>query len=261
MYTLSETVKQVRKDQITTQQNITLNLNLSQSPHPTELLKIKKEFAEEPKALHPHQSPTRKEVSSPSSQQTPSPRKEYSTPSHQRAISTPSSSRKKSHHFLDSCRKKALKKKGFSVYEEKKKEEEPLEIIPIISWELIGKIGQFIITYKNGVQEYLSADRIVTLGDEEKEKKEQYFGNEDDPDISDGESPTDIEVPLAQSQTLISKWYYDQELKKFFIKRLYFTFSKMVDLSVLSPAELKFLSLMPMSSTTEEGKKLLEKIR
>ncbi|KAI3774058.1 hypothetical protein L1987_48601 [Smallanthus sonchifolius] len=57
----------------------------------------------------------------------------------------------------------ALKKKGFNVREEEKKEEEPLVIVPIFSWELLGKPRQFLIVYQNGVQEYLSADRIVTL--------------------------------------------------------------------------------------------------
>ncbi|KAI3798048.1 hypothetical protein L1987_33315 [Smallanthus sonchifolius] len=160
----------------------------------------------------------------------------------------------------------ALTKKGFNVYEEKEKEEEPLEVIPIVSCELLGKIGQFLITYQNGVQEYLSADRIVTLVPDDlkallkiplkNDSNDKYFGNENDPDSSDvGESSADNEVPLAQSQTLISEWYYDQELKKFVIKRLDFTFSifsELVDLSVLSLAELKLLSLMPMSSTTEE---------
>ncbi|KAI3798041.1 hypothetical protein L1987_33307 [Smallanthus sonchifolius] len=230
---------------------------------------IKKEVAEELKASSPHQSLTRKDVSSPSSQQTPSPRREYSTPYPQRITSTPSSFRKKSlakkkekpessHGFMlaEDLRKivslgidrfndservrlllQALKKKGFSVYEEKEKEEEPLEVIPTVSCELLGKTES-------------------TQGDEDEEKKGQYFGNEDDPDSSDvGESLADNEVPLAQSQTLISEWYYDQELKKFVIKRLDFTFStfsELVDLSVLFLAELKLLSLMPMSSTTEE---------
>ncbi|KAI3825364.1 hypothetical protein L1987_06847 [Smallanthus sonchifolius] len=57
----------------------------------------------------------------------------------------------------------ALKQRGFTGYEQKEVEEEPLEVIPIISWELMSKTEQFIITYQNGVQEYLSADRIVTL--------------------------------------------------------------------------------------------------
>ncbi|KAI3813747.1 hypothetical protein L1987_18479 [Smallanthus sonchifolius] len=174
----------------------------------------------------------------------------------------------------------ALKKRGFNVYEEEKKEEEPLQIIPILSWELLGKIWQFVITYQNGIQEYLPIDKIVTLvpndlkallkiplknGDGDEEKREQCFRNEDNHDSSDvGETPADTEVPLAQSQIPISKWYYDQDLKKFGIKWLEFTFStfsELVDLSVLSPVELKLLRLMPMSSTTEEGTKFSERIR
>ncbi|KAI3811034.1 hypothetical protein L1987_20749 [Smallanthus sonchifolius] len=57
----------------------------------------------------------------------------------------------------------ALKKKGFNIREEEKKEEEPLEIVPTVSLELLEKTGQFLIVYQNGVQEYLSADKIVTL--------------------------------------------------------------------------------------------------
>ncbi|KAI3815355.1 hypothetical protein L1987_15020 [Smallanthus sonchifolius] len=133
----------------------------------------------------------------------------------------------------------ALKKKGFNVHEEEKMEEVPLEIIPIVSRELLGKTGQFLTTYQNGVHEYLSADRIVTLhldglssssssssentqGDENEGKQEQFFGNEDDPNSSDiGESPAVIEVPLAQSQNPTSEWYYDPlQLKKILKKEL-----------------------------------------
>ncbi|KAI3786576.1 hypothetical protein L1987_40349 [Smallanthus sonchifolius] len=307
MSTVSEMVKQVRKDQIISQQNISSNPNTPQPSHPTELLKVKKETAEEPKALSSHLTPTRIEVSTPSSQQTPSPKKEYSTPSPQRTVSTPSSSRKKrlvlkktkasitswNHmgqryvikrddntremfkcisdvmelsksnlerivslgidRFNDSEGARQLiqarKKRGFSVREEEKKEEEPLETIPIVSWQLLGKTGQFLIIYQNGVQKYLSVDRIVTLvpndlrallmiplkndsndqmgefvkdamhrqldsssssksskEEEDEGKKERFFGKEDDPDRSDkDEFCTDTEVPLADSQVLISE--------------------------------------------------------
>ncbi|KAI3783313.1 hypothetical protein L1987_42391 [Smallanthus sonchifolius] len=258
MSTLSEMVKQVRKDQITTQQNITVNLNSSQST-PTELLEIKIEFAEKPKDLSPHQSPTRKEVSTLSSQyvikRDDNTRETFKCISDVMELSNIDLQKIVSlgiDIFNDSESARlliqALKKKVFNVHEEEKKEEEPLEVIPIVSWELLGKTGQFLITYQNGVQEYLSADRIVTLvpddmrallkiplkndsndqmgefvkdamhrqldglsfsestqGDENEEKKEQFFGNEDDPDSNDiGESPADNEVPLTQSQTLIS---------------------------------------------------------
>ncbi|KAI3815513.1 hypothetical protein L1987_15184 [Smallanthus sonchifolius] len=57
----------------------------------------------------------------------------------------------------------ALKLKGFSRYEKKKVvDDDPIEIISIVSWELLSKMMKFLITYQNGVQEYLSADRIVT---------------------------------------------------------------------------------------------------
>ncbi|KAI3775835.1 hypothetical protein L1987_45589 [Smallanthus sonchifolius] len=189
----------------------------------------------------------------------------------------------------------ALKLKGLSGYEMKKVvDEDHIEIIPIVSWELLSKIEKFVITYQNGVQEYLSVDRIVTLvhaylqalvniplknefidklgefvtsmihrqledlssgessrNDEKEEEKEPFFGNEDEPDSSDkDDDPIETEVPLS--------------LKKFVIKRMDFTFSafpELVDLSVLSNAELKLLTLLPISSETEEGNKLIEKIR
>ncbi|KAI3811035.1 hypothetical protein L1987_20750 [Smallanthus sonchifolius] len=81
----------------------------------------------------------------------------------------------------------------------------------------------------------------------DKEKEEKFFGNEEEPDSSDNnEIHADTEVPLAKSQV---------PMKRFVIKRLdftYSTFSELVDLSVLSPDELKLLSLMPMSTTTKE---------
>ncbi|KAI3810984.1 hypothetical protein L1987_20697 [Smallanthus sonchifolius] len=266
MSTLSEMVKQVRKEQVIAQQNI--SSTISQPSQPIEILKVKIETTEELKASSPHQSTARVEL------------------------------------FNDSESARlliqALKKKGFNVREEEKKEEELLEIVPIVSWEQHGKTGKFLIVYQNGVQEYLSADRIVTLvlddlrailkiplkndsnneigefikdamhrqlgslsssesSEEEgdKEKEEKFFGNEEEPDSNDNnEILADTEVPLDKSQVPISEWYYDQELKKFVIKRLdftYFVFSEFVDLSVLSPVELKLLSLMPMSTTTEEG--------
>ncbi|KAI3825230.1 hypothetical protein L1987_06708 [Smallanthus sonchifolius] len=169
-----------------------------------------------------------------------------------------------------------IKERGFSVREEEKKERDPLEIIPIVSWELLGKTGKFLIIYQNGVQEYLSADRIITLvpddlrallkiplrndsndqmGEYVKDAMHKQLDN--DPDSSDkDEVAVDTEVLLAESQVPISEWYYDLVLKKFVIKRLDFTysvFSNLVDLCVLSPTELKLLSLMPISTTTEEG--------
>ncbi|KAI3827017.1 hypothetical protein L1987_01078 [Smallanthus sonchifolius] len=114
---------------------------------------------------------------------------EYFISSPQRKLSTPSSSRKKSlakksrkariiswthmsrslgvDRFNESESSRilieALKQRCFTGYEPKKVEEESLEVIPIISWELLSKTEQFIITYQNGVQKYLSADKIVTL--------------------------------------------------------------------------------------------------
>ncbi|KAI3797400.1 hypothetical protein L1987_32657 [Smallanthus sonchifolius] len=99
----------------------------------------------------------------------------------------------------------------------------------------------------------------------DKEKEENFFGNEEELDSSDNnEIPADTEVPLAKSQVPISEWYYDQELKRFVIKRLDFTYStfyELGDLSVLYPAECKLLSLIPISTTTEEGTKLQKRIR
>ncbi|KAI3825507.1 hypothetical protein L1987_06997 [Smallanthus sonchifolius] len=285
----------------------------------------------DPQSIIPGTNMPLVELSTPTPQQTPSPRKDLSIPSPQRTTTTPSSSRKKRivikkrkasitswnqvgkryvikrddntreifkcisdvmelsnsdlerivslgiDRFNDSGSARlllqALKKRGFNVREEEKKEEEPLETIPIVSWELLRMTGQFLIIYQNGVQEYLSADRIVTLHrqldslssaessqEEDEGKKEKSFGNEDDPDSSDNdEFAVDTEVPLAESQVPISEWYYDLELKKFVIKRLDFTysvFSNLVDLSVLSPAELKLPSLMPISTTTKEITKL-----
>ncbi|KAI3808170.1 hypothetical protein L1987_24116 [Smallanthus sonchifolius] len=101
--------------------------------------------------------------------------------------------------------------------------------------------------------------------EEDEGKKEKFFGDEDHPNSSENdEVGVDTKVPLAESQVPISEWYYDLELKKFVIKRLDFTysvFSNLVDLSLLSPTELKLLRLMPLSTTTEEGTKLQERIR
>ncbi|KAI3774180.1 hypothetical protein L1987_48725 [Smallanthus sonchifolius] len=44
---------------------------------------------------------------------------------------------------------KVLKQRGFIVYEENKVQEEPLEIVHIVTWELLSKTEQFIITYHN----------------------------------------------------------------------------------------------------------------
>ncbi|KAI3704325.1 hypothetical protein L1987_74543 [Smallanthus sonchifolius] len=151
----------------------------------------------------------------------------------------------------------ALKLKGLSGYEMKKVvDEDPIEMIPIISWELLSKIEKFVITYQNGVQEYLSGDRIVTLvptdlqalvnfppKNESKDKlgefvTKPFFGNEDELDSSDkDDDPIETEVPFAQSNVPISEWF------------------------VLSTVKLKLLTLLPMSSETEEGNKLIEKIR
>ncbi|KAI3825039.1 hypothetical protein L1987_06514 [Smallanthus sonchifolius] len=235
MSTLSEMVKQMRNDQIIAQQSISSTPTTSQSSHPAELLKVKIETTEEPKALSPHQSPARIELSTPSPQQTPSPRKDYSTPSLQITISIPSTSRKKMI---------VIKKRKASV----------------TSWNHVGK------RYDAMHRQLDSLSFSESSQEEEDEgKKENFFRNEDDRDSSDNdEFSTDTKMPLAEPQVPISKWYYDQELKRFLIKRLDFTysvFSELLDLSVISPAELKLLSLMPMSTTTEEGTKLQERIR
>ncbi|KAI3786634.1 hypothetical protein L1987_40458 [Smallanthus sonchifolius] len=97
MSTMCEMVKHVRKEQVTIQQNISLNTIIAKAPSSSEILKFKKEIGEETKDTPPQQTPQRIEASSPQPQQTlsPSPIRESSTPSPQRQISTPSSSRKK----------------------------------------------------------------------------------------------------------------------------------------------------------------------
>ncbi|KAI3821679.1 hypothetical protein L1987_09248 [Smallanthus sonchifolius] len=218
------------------------NISTSQPCHPTELLKVKKEAAEQSKASSPHQSPTRIELSTPYPQQTSSPMKDHSTPSPQRTITTPSSSRKKrivikkrkasitswnhvgKRYVIkrdDNTREmfkcisdvmelsksdleknvslcidrfnesesarlliQALKKRGFSVREEEKKEEEPFETVPILD-------------------SLSSLESSEEEGDEEKE--ENFFGNEEESDSNDNnEIPADTEVPLTKSQVPIS---------------------------------------------------------
>ncbi|KAI3774059.1 hypothetical protein L1987_48602 [Smallanthus sonchifolius] len=66
MSTLSEMVKQVRKEQVIAQQNI--SSTISQPSQPTEILKVKIKTVEELKASSLHQSPTRVELSTPSPQ-------------------------------------------------------------------------------------------------------------------------------------------------------------------------------------------------
>ncbi|KAI3744936.1 hypothetical protein L1987_58034 [Smallanthus sonchifolius] len=186
---------------------------------------------------------------------------------------------------------KALKMRGFTGFErEEKIENTHVEHIIIMSWEYLNKMEKFLITFQNGQSETLTAERLNDSNDpfgdyvvnlikkrledltsddsemasstNEEEKSENQENKEEE--VESLTQPESSEVPLTHSQAPISEWFYDTGLQRFVIKIIdgtISTFSEIREASVLPTADIKLLSLLPMSVETEKGNELLEKMR
>ncbi|KAI3744941.1 hypothetical protein L1987_58039 [Smallanthus sonchifolius] len=181
---------------------------------------------------------------------------------------------------------KALKMRGFTGFErEEKIENTHVEHIIIMSWEYLNKMEKFLITFQNGQSETLTTERLndsndpfgdyvvnlikkrledLTSDDSESEESSLFFSNENDEDSSDLQQ----EKPVASSTNEEEK-SENQENKEEEVESLTQPESSEVPLthsqapitSVLPTADIKLLSLLPMSVETEKGNELLEKMR